>query len=203
MNNYILSFLLCSTVFFNNSFANDFKCTNKNIPVCLELMQESVDIHHDLDTLHYAFQLCELNNDLGCLQLGELYRTSQNKFESDLYCIENEDNADENCFHLGNEPYVAYDVKKAVLAYQKSCALNNSDACTILSFIYKSNNNTNDSKKNAVQLAKTACDQNSGYGCYMVGNIYNSNNEINLANQYYQKACSLKYQKACNKTSIQ
>ncbi|WRA30882.1 sel1 repeat family protein [Helicobacter pylori] len=138
----------------------------------------------------YFEKACDLNNGKGCKNLGSLYY---------------------------NGDGVKQDSKKAATMFEKACELKESDACVALAGLYYNGDGVKQDSKKADALFEKACKLGDQKACELLksvlmgGLMANPNPEelFNLgvksyeeqdfskARKYFEKACELGDQKAC------
>ncbi|NPS34834.1 tetratricopeptide repeat protein, partial [Helicobacter pylori] len=99
----------------------------------------------------YFEKACDLNDGLGCSNLGSLYYNGEG---------------------------VEKDLTKVAQFSSKACDLNNGDGCVGLGFLYGRGKGKN--SKKAAQFYSKACDLNNGRGCNNLGVLCLKNSLILL-----------------------
>ena len=134
------------------------------------------DIPKILDKLR---QQCDENNAKSCFLLGEFYRT-----------------------RMG----VEIDYSKAVLLYEKACALGYAQACTNLGVLYDEGDKIPQDYAKAALFYGKACELGHIKSCTNLGYLYSNGlgveRDFAKANVLYEKACELGDGIACHNLGL-
>lgn len=183
------------------------KCTTLGI-----LYSEGKVVKKDISkTVTYFRKACDGKNMDGCANFAYLYflgKGVQKDFKKALELYTKTCNSTKKigCTNLGllysKGQGVEKDAKKAVKFYDRACSTGDVSGCYNLGDKFRLGEGVKKDFDAAMKLYKISCDGGYAFGCYNVAFIYHTGaDKIDIdakkALVLYEKACELKFNKAC------
>jgi len=152
-------------------------------------------------------QACQLGDNMGCTALANRYyngdgvRIDYNK-SSKLFTKACDNNNIVACEKLGNMynqgEGVKQDIFEAIRLYKIACNNNFYSSCTTLGAIYfQGKDNLSKNYQLSEKYFSKSCSEDIGLACFGLGGLYVSMMNFSKAGIFYQKACDLKVENAC------
>lgn len=151
-------------------------------------------------------ELCEKNNDKGCLLLGSIYNDEKKYTEAyKLYQKSCDLGSELGCTYLANLFFYGKGINenpfKAVRLYKKACEKNIGNACLMLGVAYADGTGIKQDYKKAISFLTKSCSLNESVGCFALGKFYEdgtgTRRDLEKSKEYYGKSCDLENNDGC------